>query len=210
MAFAKTKVLREDWEVVPRLQELRLDREALLRVRTIAVGAAADATPFHPANAAGTFSYQHGTFALRNENVGIKGWQSGRPAGVEAIENEEIRVRVVFANVDIAGNDEHEPHARSDKGAGAERLCAGNGLFGDLPRYAGDDFARSDSGWMTFYLMVAPNGAVELSRATVEYGRFATFHERLYLSDGGDLASEPKPLEDKTPSDEFDPQVARK
>lgn len=209
MAVAKTKILREDGEVLPRLVELRLDQNALLRVRTTAVGAAADATPFHPANAAGTLSYQHGTFALRNEHVGIKGWRSGRPAGVEAIENEEIRVRVVFANVDIACNDEHEPRARSDKGAGAERLCAGNGLFGDLPRYA-NDATLPDDDWMTFYLMVAPNGAVELSRATVEYGRFAEFHERLYLSDGTDLDTEPELLDDDAPAGEFDPKVARK
>ena len=70
-----------------------------------------NATPFHPANAAGTFAYQHGTFALRNEHVGHDDWRSARPNGVEAIENEEIKVRLVFANVDVACSDEHEPKA---------------------------------------------------------------------------------------------------
>ena len=128
MPLAETKILREDWEVGPRLAELRTDKEKLLRVRSTAVGAAADATPFHPANAAGTLSYQHGTFSLRNEHVSKNEWESDRPNGVEVIKNAAVRTRFVFANVDVACNDEHEPKARSDKGAGAERLCAGNGL----------------------------------------------------------------------------------
>ncbi|MGH6826100.1 hypothetical protein, partial [Methyloceanibacter sp.] len=166
MPATKTKILRETWEVEPALAALQLDRGKLLNVRTTALGAAADATPFHPANAPGTLSYQYGTFALRYEHVG-DAWQADRPNGVEAIKNDAIRVRIVFANVDVACNDEQEPKARSEKGAGAERLCAGNGLFEDLPRYASVDDGK-DEGWVTYYLMVAPNGAVELTRATVE------------------------------------------
>jgi hypothetical protein len=209
MPFAETKILREDWEIGPRLAELRTNKEKLLRVRSTAVGAAADVTPFHPANAAGTLSYQHGTFSLRNEHVGENEWESDRPNGVEAIKNATIRTRLVFANVDVACDDEREPKARSDKGAGAERLCAGNGLFDYLPRFA-DISEVNDTGWATYYLMVAPNGAAELSRAIVEEGRFAQFIERLYLSDGSDLDTEPELLDNDERVDEFDPQVARK
>ena len=209
MPFAETKVLREDWEVGPRLTELRTNKEKLLRVRATAVGAAADATPFHPANAAGTLSYQHGTFSLRNEHVGENEWASDRPNGVEAIKNATIRTRFVFANVDVACDDEREPKARSDKGVGAERLCAENGLFDSLPRFANISEVN-DAGWTTYYLMVAPNGAAELSRAIVEDRRFAKFIERLYLSDGSDLDTEPKLLDSDECAEEFDPQVARK
>ena len=209
MPFSETKICREDWEVGPRLAALLTEKKKLLRVRSTAVGAAADATPFHPANAAGTFSYQHGTFSLRNEHVGKDGWESDRPNGVEAIKNPAIRTRFAFANVDVACDDEHEPKARSDKGAGAERLCAGNGLFGYLPRFVAAD-GVNDEEWTTYYLMVAPSGAAELSRAMVEYGRFTRFFERLYLSDGSDLDAEPKLLDNNDPVDEFDPQVARK
>ncbi|MCW2310279.1 hypothetical protein [Rhodobium gokarnense] len=209
MALNTVKILREEWEVDPRLAELHTDKEKLLRVRAIAIGAAADATPFHPANAAGTFSYQHGTFALRNEHDGKEGWESDRPNGVEAIKNEGTHARVVFANVDIACSDAHEPKPRSAKGAGAERLCAGNDdLFGGLPRFV-DDGHASD-GWITFYLMVAPNGAAELSRATVEHGQFKRFVERIYLSDGSDLDAEPVLMDDDVAADQFDPQVVRK
>ncbi len=205
--MAATRILREDWEVHPRLEVLQLERPKLLNIRTTAVGAAADATLFHPANAAGTFSYQHGTFALRNEHVGTN-WVIDRPNGVEAIRNDSIRVKVVFANVDVAGNDEYEPRPRSNKGAGAERLCAGNGLFGNLSRFVP---AVTEPGWTTYYLMVAPDGAVELSCPTVKGGKFASFVERIYLSDGSDLKSEPKlSLDDNDIADNFDPKVARK
>lgn len=208
MTLTASEILRDDWEVSSRLAELLTAKDTLLRIRTTAVGAAADATPFHPANAAGTFSYQHGTFALRNEHVGQNGWQTERPGGVEAIKNDSIRVRIVFANVDVACNDEIEPKARSSKGAGAERLCVGNGLFGSLPRYT--KAASSEDGWITFYLMVAPNGATELSRATVANGQFKQFVERLYLSDGSDLDTDAQILDDDQQVDDFDPQIVRK
>jgi hypothetical protein len=207
MGLTKARIFREDHEVNSRLAELRLEKAKLLSVRSIAVAAAADATPFHPANAAGTFSYQQGTFALRMEHDG-DGWASERPNGVEAIHNGAINVRVVFANVDVACHDEHEPRPRSGKGAGAERLCQGNDLFGGLPRYV--DISGEMAG-TTYYLMVAPNGAAELSCATVKGGKWEKFIERLYLSDGSDLDGEAKlPLDDQEKGDEFDPKVVRK
>src|SRR5690349_14016306 len=135
--LAETLVRREDWEVQSRLKELELGLENLLNVRATAIAAAADATSFHPANAAGTFSYQHGTFALRNEHVKKdSAWEVDRPNGVEAIKNQNVRVKLVFANVDVACNDDHLPKPRSGKGAGAEYLCAQNDLFGGkLPRF---------------------------------------------------------------------------
>jgi len=209
MPALTTRILREDWETSPRLVELQLEKSKLLTVRSTAVGAAADATPFHPANAAGTFSYQHGTFALRHEHVFAGSpWTVERPNGVEAIRNESNRTKLVFANVDIACNDEHQPKPRSRKGAGAERLCVGNSLFGDLPHYV--PHVPVHDGWTIYYLMVAPNGAVELSCPVVEGGTFVSFIERLYLSDGSDLDGEFKLSLDDHDAAHFDPKVARK
>lgn len=209
MGFAETNVLREEWEVGARLAELRTSREQLLRVRAVALGAAADATAFHPVNSPGTFSYQHGTFALRREHAGKDEWKPERPNGVEAVSNDAMKVRFVFANVDVACNDFHQPRARSDKGAGAERLCAENSLFGHLPHFTKTP-AVHENQWVTYYLMVASNGAVELSRPTIENGRFKTFIERIYLSDGSDFEDEPKLHDDVDVVDVFDPHVARK
>src|SRR5688572_4155962 len=97
MSFAETIVRRDPWDVAARLAELQLGSvERLLRVRSVALSASADATPFHPANAAGTLAYQHGTFALRDEFVG-EIWRLARPDGVEAIVNDALKIRVVFA-----------------------------------------------------------------------------------------------------------------
>jgi hypothetical protein len=210
MAVVKARILREEWEVGARLAELQLDKDKLLNVRTTAVAAAADATPFHAANAAGTFSYHYGTWALRNECVGGN-WRMDRPNGIEAIRNDVIKVKVVFGNVDVACDDEHEPKARSTKGSGAERLCIGNDLFGgELPRFAAVSDAAEDDGWLTYYLMVAPEGAAELSRPVVKNGTFKAFPERLYLSDGSDLKSEPEISSDDFEIAEFEPSIKRK
>jgi hypothetical protein len=206
MSRVETVVHREPWEVSARLAELQLTIEGLLRVRSIAIAASADATPFHPANAAGTFSYHYGTFALRKEYVG-KNWRVERPDGVEAIVNEKLKARVVFANVDIACDDELKPKPRSRKGAGAERVCMGN-LFDSLPEYA----PAQPEGWATFYLMVDPRGAAELTRPVVKNNTFTGWIERNYLSNGEDLDLDGKrlPLDDDDISDGFDPEVVRK
>ena len=207
MGMVETILRRDPWDVAARIAELQLTVEGLLRVRAMAVGAAADATPFHPANAAGTFSYHHGTFGLRKEFVG-KIWRVERPDGVEAIINEELKVRVVFANVDVACDDDLKPRPRSRKGAGAERVCMGN-LFGSLPEYAP---AQPRDGWTTFYLMVDQRGAAELTQPVVNNNTFTAWIERIYLSNGDDLdlAGRRLPLDDGDVADDFDPEVVRK
>jgi hypothetical protein len=205
MVEALTVIRKKPWEVDARLSSLALTRPGLLKVRTIALGAGADATPFHPINAPGTLAYQHGTFALRDEFVG-KGWVMARPEGVEAIFNAKANAMVAFANVDVACSDSIDPKPRSRKGAGAERLAQYN-LFGSsLPQYA----PRAAGGRLMLYLMVAENGAAELTAAGVKNGTFTAFLERNYLSAGTDLDGDKKYLDTDGPMDNFDPQVVRK
>jgi hypothetical protein len=207
MGMVEVIIRREAWDVAARLAELQLgSADRLLKIRTAAIGASADATPFHPANAPGTLAYLHGTFALRKEYVG-KDWRLDRQHGVEAIVNETIKVRVVFSNVDVACNDTERPKPRSKKGAGAERVCQGN-LFEWLPEFV----PQQPDGWITFYLMVDPRGAVELTRPVVEHGTFTAWIERIYLSNGDDLDLEGErlPLNDDDVANDFDPEVVRK
>src|SRR4051794_40627828 len=87
MSMVETVIRREPLDVAARLAELQLGPIVkLVRVRSIAIGASADATSFHPANAPGTFAYHYGTFGLRKESVG-KDWRLEGPDGVEAIVN---------------------------------------------------------------------------------------------------------------------------
>jgi hypothetical protein len=206
MAMVETKVRHEPVDVESRLADIKLHKPGLLKVRVVALTAAADTTAFHPSNAAGTMAYQQGTWSLRNEFVVAEGpWRVDRTDGVEAIKNEADKVKVVFANVDVAANLMHDPKPRSKKGAGAERVFEPN-LFGSLPSYA----PEQQEGWSVFYLMVAENGAVELTQPIVQDGTFTAYVERIFLSDGSDLDLSPLSLGDDDVVVEFDPQVARK
>ncbi len=56
MDMVETQVWRETWDVDRRLNELGLRRDSLMNAVVAAITAGADSTPFHPANASGTFS----------------------------------------------------------------------------------------------------------------------------------------------------------
>jgi hypothetical protein len=162
----------------------------------------ANATPFHCSNSPGTFSYHHGTWAIRDQFVD-KDWAVCRLDGIEGIRNDALKLKIAFSNVDLACDDNHIPKPRSEKGAGAER-AAGGGLFGHLPHYTPeptDDVAL-------YYLMVDQDGSAELTRPVVSNGTFETAVERIYLSDGEDDGAALLELDDV--ADGFDPQVARK
>ena len=204
MEPVKTKIYAEPWDVDRRLSELRLDRKLLLEVRDVAHNSSMNATPFHPANAAGTFAYQDGSWALRDRFVD-KVWQPDQTDGIEAIKCEELKVRVAFSNVDVACNSFLIPKPRSKKGAGAERASGGD-LFGGLPQYA----PRETSGWSLFYLMMDENGAVELTRPVVKGGTFVAAVERLYLSRADDDEQDISSKDGGNSATEFDPQIARK
>ncbi|WP_375764257.1 hypothetical protein ACE10X_13320 [Bradyrhizobium sp. Pha-3] len=204
MDAVQTTVLREPWEVQPRLQELALSKNKLLEVRDIAVHERANATAFHAANAPGTFSYHHGIWALRHRFVGAD-WRLDRTNGVETIRNDRLKLVVSFCNVDLACVDTHRPQPRTKKGNGVER-ASGPGLFEHLPQYA----PRPKGEWQFFYLMVDESGAVELSRPVVKGGGFMAMIERIYLSNGSD--DDGAGLTNDMPNTpiEFDPQIARK
>lgn len=207
MGMSETKLLREDWDVDCRLSEMELDRSKLLEVRDIAIASAANATPFHPANAAGTLAYQDGTWALREKFVGSE-WKVDRSESVEAIKNDALGLKIIFSNVDIACCENQKPKPRSRKGAGSERVCSGNDLFAGmgLPEYAPiptEEIA-------TYYLMVDETGAAELTRPIIKGGTFSAYVEQIYLSDGGDSNSEILSFDNVDRADDFDPLVARK
>lgn len=206
MEFVETVVHEKAGDCSARLQVLGTSFAQLLRVRDVALQEAANATPFHCANAAGTFAYQHGVFALRNEHVDVGGWRLDRSEGVEGIINDRLQVRILFSNVDVACRLDLLPKPRSSKGSGAERVCSGN-LFGHLPVYS----QRPDEGIATYYLMVDQEGAAELARPIVLDGTFKSYVERIWLSSGlgDDLVQRPGLDSDDTVYD-FDPQVARK
>lgn len=206
MAYVETKIIREPWDADRRLMELRLDKPKLLKARDIAVSSAANATPFHAQNASGTFAYHDGIWAIRNEFIDGVVWKLDRAGGIEAIQCEELKLRIAYCNVDVACNDFHYPRPRSKKGAGAERIGGGPGLFDHLP-----DFARTPRGpWSLYYLMVDEFGATELTRPIIEKNTFLAPVERIYLSKGDDEDKLSRPYEPQSPMEEFEPIIIRK
>nr|WP_210291390.1 hypothetical protein [Bradyrhizobium elkanii] len=197
--------MQESWEIEPRLRELGLTKEGLLEARDAAVSESANATAFHAANAAGTYSYHGGTWALRDRFVGGD-WMLDRSDGVETIKNDKLKIKVAFSNVDLACNSFHVPKPRTKKGAGAERAIGADLFGGELPQYA----ARDASEWRFYYLMVDQNGAAELTRPVVKGGTFIAALERIYLSRGA--GEDGVNIDDDTTdvAVEFEPQIARK
>jgi hypothetical protein len=204
MTVAETIILREPWEVQPRLQELGLSKNKLLEVRDIALHEGSNATAFHAANASGTYSYHGGTWGLRDRFIGGD-WILDRSNGVETIKNEKLKVIVAFSNVDLACVDSHIPQPRTKKGSGAERAMSVD-MFGGLPTFA----PKSTGEWQFFYLMVDVDGGAELTRPVVKGGRFTTAVERIYLFESG--GDEGEGIRKTPPNDiiDFDPQIARK
>jgi hypothetical protein len=206
MPMAETKVVREPDDVDHRLSELSLQKAVLLEVRDVAMNSAANATNFHPANAAGTFAYQDGSWALRDRHVKVGGeWELDRTDSIESIKNEKRKLKVGFQNVDIACDDDQKPKPRSKKGAGSERAFSGN-LFGNLPSF----YTPSNRDFAGFYLMVDSKGAAELTQPVIKGRTFSGYVERIYLSDGSDMLLDKSKLDNDDRIDDFDPQVARK
>ena len=111
-------VLAEDFEVIPRLEQLGLAKAALLDVVRAAVGGRRNSTGFHPLSAGGLLSWIEGTAHLRRVFV-PQGWEICRRDNIESIFSPEIGIKVVFQNAERAGDPLHDPIATSKKGAGS-------------------------------------------------------------------------------------------
>jgi len=190
------------------LAKLELQRGQLIAAGHHALAARTSASPFHPMNAAGYFSYADGVKGLRLECIGGD-WEFFRSEGVEGICNKKLKKRVLFANVHEACG-QAEPQARSRKGAGSERVACGD-MFDaagiDLPvsivKFSGD--------YKTYYLMVDQHGAMELSLPIVKAGgNFLRCVERIFLIDSTDLDDTAFDVDEPTDDTDLDIIVTRK
>lgn len=205
MKLVKTQIVKDTQDADQRLTDMGLSKSKLLEVRDVALAAAANVTPNHAANAAGTYAYQDAVFALRDRHQG-EDWKRCRTNGVELIHNQELGLKIGFCNVDQACADVG-PKPRSVKGSGAERVCTGN-LFGseeNLPHFS----KPHSDGATVYYLMVSQDGAVELTSPVIKGGTFKSYVERIFLSDG-DNSYEEFAIGDDDRIESFDPVVARR
>ncbi|MCY4305753.1 MAG: hypothetical protein OXC62_13395 [Aestuariivita sp.] len=203
MTAVKTQFSLEPWDRDRRLHELGLDLNPLLNIIRQVIAAGAEATPDHAVNAEGTYRYQAGVVGLRRAFKRDK-WVKDRENNIEAIRNDDLKIKIAFTNVDLACKNEHEPQPRSKKGKGAEQSCSNK-----TPFFPGVSWEKpQDETWRTFYLMVDKKGAAELSQPIVSEDTFTGFIERIFLLDTSD--HNPTVPDGNEPPIILDPQVSRK
>lgn len=186
-------IYREPVEVDVKLQQLALESPKLVSIGVVALAARNSASALHPANAPGTFAYHDGVEALRVEHMGRNGWVRYAVGGLEGIFHEELNLIVLFKNVDRCCIDFRVPQA-SRIGVNAEKI-SGAPLFehigADLPEVTYIRLPSSGnvktSKARAYYLMVDPDGGIELSMPVIEGEQIKSCIERIYLSSGGEL-----------------------
>ncbi len=203
-------VLAEEYEIVPRLAQLRLRRDLLLDVVSAAVGGRRNATGYHPLSAGGLLSWIEGTGQLRRIFV-QRGWEVCRRDNIESIFNPEIGIKVVFQNAERAGDPLLEPLATSKKGAGSARAIE-LGQYELWPEEQAKKFLEvTASTWVLFVYSDGDDVRAELSFPKAINGeQFDGFHERILLVEKGGWGASVPIEDDGEPSAEYEVSVTRK
>ena len=204
-------IYSESYEVNSALSQFGTTADSLRNVAFAAVAARNEATPLHPANAPGTYSYLAGVAALRMVFLNVDGWQIARPKGVEAVENKNLGMTILFQNVDHACGL-HDPNPISEKGDGVSDLVSGSSgyLFEEMEAEARNK--ENNSVWFFCVSVKGEEIRAELSRPTeIKNGSFGIFAERIYLIKDNDWS----PIKDDSSSDssaiqDFDISVTKK
>ncbi|MFN4277045.1 MAG: hypothetical protein ACK4FJ_12150 [Ferrovibrio sp.] len=203
-------IIDDPQEVRHFLEAMDLSVDSVLLIRDAAHIHLVDTSPLMALNAAGTLAYHYGVLETRIQFLG-KNWEITRAGGIEAIFNPAKNIKLGYQNVDVACVRGTDPQPRTEKGAGAERECAGN-LF-EYFNVAAPKLVVPPKGMVqVFYVMVDERGAVEVSRPVIEAGSFTGMIVRAFVSDGSDLdkvAITPAGGLD-APADNFDVPVIRR
>jgi len=208
-----TKLLREDWEVEPRLAELGTTKAEMIEIVRKAVAARNDATDDDPITAPGTFSYNFGVRAVR-KTFRPKGWLILRTGNIEATYDPVNGVKIVFQNADSAADPLQFPQAVRQKGAAAIRaIDLGQGtLFPPTEEEEAALKAETAAVWVVFVSASGDDVRAEFScPGPMEDGRFVSFHERIFIVQRGEWADlEFESDEGPDPAQDFEINVTRK
>jgi hypothetical protein len=204
------KILQQDWEIDSRLFNLlAVTRSEFFRIVFAAVSARADFQPHQPANAAGLLSYIHGTGALRDVFC-PKGWELNRSGNIESVYNSASGIKIIFQNVDIACDPDHDPQAISGKGPAARKAVelGQEEMFPELE----DMPERKEANAFVWYFCVnAVEATAELSRPkSIVDRQFKGFHERIFIVRPGEWADIDVSDLEEEPSPEIEVSVTRR
>lgn len=208
--LVETRIIDDPADVASFLEANDLTARGIVAVRDAAYMQMVDCSPLMAANAPGSLAYHYGVLEMRVQFLGDH-WELCREGGIEAIFNPKRNTKIVFQNVDVACSRVTNPKPRSEKGAGAERECQAN-LFEFYGVLAPTKVRVPQSGMAVHFIMVAEDGAVELSRPVVEDKKFTGFVNRVFVSDGSDIEDQlvrpSGPLDN--PIDDFDVPIRRR
>jgi len=191
MAYA---VLTEEFEVVPRLVQLRLPKEVMLDVFDRAAGERASVNSDDPMATAGNEMRRWMTRFLR-QHPALKelGWVTCAHRQIEGIRNDELKLKFVPLNTDArTGTPSKQPMSVSERGPAVENLIKGN-VGRDQADLFGDELAPPPDpidGYELFYFCVHATEkalSAEISRPIGLTSGFVTsFSERIILSQPGE------------------------
>lgn len=199
-----------------RLLDLELSVEKFRKVVERCIGERRSAGKSHAKGAKGTLQYHEAIAALRQEFCGEE-WISYEKDGTPGIENQGLGLRVLYSNVDRAGDIERPPQPNNPKGSKGSAVHDSNlqiGFTGD-PSWEKPK-TLDDNDWQIYTLMVDSTGSAELTKVVLENGLYSEYFERIFLpdfeqnlddihlDDGNDLVDD---VEDET---EIDISVTRK
>ena len=181
-------------EVETKLADFRLDRRVLISVGAVALASSRRPSALHPANSRGTFSYHDGVETLRLAHVGRHGWATYAVGGLEGIYNEGTKTIVLFKNMDRCCNEHKKPQAASRLGVNSERICTAP-LFDSVgvelpePTYVllPTAWRLKTSKYRVYYLMIDPNGNLELGSPVIKHRAIQGYTDRVFLALGDDL-----------------------
>lgn len=203
-------ILKEEIEVLPRLEQLALSKAGLLDVVRAAVGSRRNATPFHSLSAGGLLSWIEGTAQLRRVFV-PQGWEICRRDNIESIFNESVGIKVVFQNADRAGDPLRDPIATSKKGAGSTRAVE-LGQYELFPEDRAKEAAEiTASSWVLFVFADGSDVRAELScPIAINDEKYDGFHERILLVQSGEWDGPTPLVDDSEPPADYEVNVSRK
>lgn len=209
MPRAVTKIYIDDIDVDCRLAELGMSRQDIVDIRDVAASMhATGSSPLFPANGAGQLAYQYGTRELRATFL-KRGWVIDQSYGTNGVRHPDRKIIVLYQNVDVACRLSDLPQARSRKGAGSERLSQGS-AFDLIEEVVPSTHSGEGLDVEVWYVMVAQDGAVEVTLALIKGGEFSEFIERIFVHDGSNFDA----LEEDGSSDDdaidFDIKISRK
>lgn len=210
--MTETLIFEDSQQIVNKLSMFGVTKKELQSIALDAVSARNDATPFHPINAPGTFSYHAGVASSRMLFVQKSPkWVVGRPNGIEAVVNKELNLTIVFQNVDRACGAKN-PKAISEKREGSRKLIENPTPF--LFKYMEDD-AKLKENHDVWFLCVSSNGEeirMELSLPkSVSSGQFDSFKERIFIITDDDWLDLGEDTEEFEPENQnIDIEITRK